>query len=83
MERYQQKAKRHRQWHQCASRERGMSPDQQRLTDLSLALIIPWRDYSQFGSRGWPQYWMNEQKEQQRMGEILIATDHERLPWEL
>jgi hypothetical protein len=74
MERYQQK--RHRQWCQCASREMGMSPDQQRLIDLSLALIIPWKD-------GFPQYWMNEQNEQQRMGEILIATDHERLPWEL
>jgi hypothetical protein len=55
--------------------EKGLSPDARRLTDLSLALIIPWKD-------GFPQYWLNEQNEQQRMGEILDATDHERLPWE-
>jgi hypothetical protein len=56
-------------------------PDAKRLTELSLALVIPWRDHSQFGSRGWPQCWMNEQNEQQRMREILDATENEILPW--
>jgi hypothetical protein len=75
MARYRRKSAQ-RTWTRCESREMGPSPDQQRLTDLSLALIIPWKD-------GFPQYWLNEQNEQMRMGEILIATDDERLPWEL
>jgi hypothetical protein len=48
--------------------------DAQRLTDLSLALIIPWPS-------GFPQFWLNETNEQQRMREILDATEHETLPW--
>jgi len=48
----------------------------QRLYDLALALIIPWRD-------GWPRYWMDETNEQRRMDEILEATKDQILPWSL
>ena len=48
----------------------------QRLTDLCLALVIPWRD-------GWPQWWFDDENETERIQEILDATTDERLPWEL
>lgn len=55
-----------------------------RLTDLSLAMVIPWRDYSQVGmTTGWPQWWMNDENESERMQEILDATEDEVLPWEM
>lgn len=47
-----------------------------RLTDLSLAMVIPWRD-------GWPQWWLNDENELERMQEILDATADEVLPWAL
>ena len=70
------KAPQRRRWLPCASRDIGLSPDAQRLTDLSLALIIPWKD-------GFPWWWLNDQNEKQRMREILDATDNEVLPWEM
>jgi hypothetical protein len=39
-------------------------------------MVIPWKD-------GFPQYWLNEQNESQRMREILNATEDEVLPWEM
>lgn len=45
-----------------------------RLTDLSLAMVIPWRD-------GWPRWWLNDENESERMQEILGATADEVLPW--
>lgn len=55
--------------------KRGRNPDAQRLDDLALAMVIPWKD-------GFPQYWLDEKNEQQRMREILDATENLRLPWE-
>jgi hypothetical protein len=55
--------------------ERGLHPDARRLTELSLAMIVPWKD-------GFPRYWLNETNEQQRMREILDATENEKLPWQ-
>ena len=49
---------------------------EQRLHDLALAMIIPWRD-------GWPAYYMTEQNEKQRFDEIREATKGERLPWQI
>lgn len=56
--------------------ERGMSPLARRLTDLSLAMIIPWPD-------GFPKYWLSPDgsNDELRMNEIAEAD--ERLPWEL
>jgi hypothetical protein len=55
-----------------------LGPDaiETRLTDLSLAMVIPWAD-------GWPQYWLNETNLEQRIEEILAATAKERLPWQI
>jgi hypothetical protein len=63
---------------QIVTVEKALHPDAQRLTDLSLALIIPWRD-------GFPQYWLarDGSNAPQRMREILDATECERLPWQL
>ena len=47
-----------------------------RLTELSLAMVIPWKD-------GWPQWWLNDENEGERMREILEATADEVLPWEM
>jgi hypothetical protein len=47
-----------------------------RLTDLSLAMVIPWRD-------GWPRWWMNDENEPERVREIIDATQDEVLPWEM
>jgi hypothetical protein len=47
-----------------------------RLHELALAMVIPWRD-------GWPQYWMDESNEDERLLEVLKATKDEKLPWEL
>ena len=47
----------------------------QRLHDLALSLVIPWRD-------GWPRYWMTDQNEAARLDEVIEATKSERLPWE-
>jgi hypothetical protein len=55
--------------------ERGLHPDARRLTELSLAMIVPWKD-------GFPRYWLNETNEQRRMREILDATENEKLPWQ-
>jgi hypothetical protein len=46
-----------------------------RLHELALALIIPWRD-------GWPQYYMDANNEHERLLQVLEATKHERLPWQ-
>lgn len=47
-------------------------------------MVIPWRDYSQVGmTTGWPQWWMNDENELERMQEILDATEDEVLPWEM
>jgi hypothetical protein len=47
-----------------------------RLTDLSLAGVIPWPS-------GFPQYWLSPDgsNEEQRMNEIADATADEVLPW--
>jgi len=57
--------------------ERGLHPDARRLTDLSLAMIVPWRD-------GFPQYWLlpDGSNTELRMRQILDATENETLPWE-
>ena len=39
-------------------------------------MVIPWRD-------GWPQWWMNEMNESERVQEILDATEDEVLPWQM
>lgn len=51
------------------------SAEEQRLHDLALALVIPWRD-------GFPQYYIDDKNERQRLDEIREATKDERLPWE-
>jgi hypothetical protein len=56
--------------------ELGPRAENQRLTDLSLAMVIPWND-------GFPQFWLNEQNMPKRMREILDATENEALPWEI
>ncbi len=49
---------------------------EQRLTDLALALVIPWKD-------GFPQVFWQTATEEKRLAEIIEATKSERLPWEL
>ena len=39
-------------------------------------MVIPWRD-------GWPQWWMNEMNELERVQEIIDATEDEVLPWQM
>ena len=46
----------------------------QRLTDLALAMVIPWMD-------GYPQYWVQEDNREQRERQIYEATKGHRLPW--
>lgn len=50
----------------------------QRLTDLSLAMILPWRD-------GFPQWWLprDGSQDDERVQEIIDVTASERLPWQL
>jgi hypothetical protein len=55
--------------------ERGRTPDAQRLTDLSLALVVPWPD-------GYPQY-VGPMDSPDGWTTILNATKNIRLPWEL
>ncbi len=55
--------------------ERGLHPDAQRLTDLSLCLIVPWKD-------GFPQY-VGDMDTPEGWTMILEACKDVRLPWEL
>ena len=57
---------------------RELHPDARRLTELSLALVIPWND-------GFPQYYLaaDGSNMAERMGELLDATADEVLPWQL
>ena len=46
----------------------------QRLTDLALAMVIPWCD-------GYPQFWFDEGNREQREEQIYEATKGHKLPW--
>jgi hypothetical protein len=50
-----------------------VSADDQRLHDLTLALVIP---------LCWPNYWLDDTNQKQRAKEILKATERESLPWQ-
>jgi hypothetical protein len=48
----------------------------ERLTDLALAMIIPWTD-------GFPFYWLGgEENREERERQIFEATAQEVLPWQ-